>query len=156
MLLARRLARVLKIATAFLLVSARGAGRTLAQVVALVKILPLPDESSPQLDLLDAPAAGQTLLNETEAQAALYREYAAVLNPDKELNFASPLDADTILKSVRFLNAHSNVLNEDKFGRLSADSVSTVIVVQVRVQRRIGPGFRCTTVSSTCVTWWRP
>jgi hypothetical protein len=62
----------------------------------------------------------------------LYSQHASVLNLSSEPNFVSPIDPKTIVESLKFLNAYHKVLNVDKFGPISPDSVSVVIVVQVR------------------------
>jgi hypothetical protein len=55
----------------------------------------------------------------------------AILNLSNEPNFSSPMDQKTIIESIQFLNEHHKILNVDKFGALSKESVSVVIVVQV-------------------------
>uniref|UniRef100_A0A915DWP9 Alpha-1,6-mannosyl-glycoprotein 2-beta-N-acetylglucosaminyltransferase n=1 Tax=Ditylenchus dipsaci TaxID=166011 RepID=A0A915DWP9_9BILA len=50
-------------------------------------------------------------------------------NPEYEMR--QPLEANKIIESIRFLNDHHEVLNEDKFGPLNNKSVNSVIVIQV-------------------------
>jgi hypothetical protein len=58
-------------------------------------------------------------------------ENRGILNLSNEPNFSSPIEQKTIVESMEFLNNHHKILNVDKFGSLSADSVSVVLVVQV-------------------------
>ncbi|KAI6177063.1 Alpha-1,6-mannosyl-glycoprotein 2-beta-N-acetylglucosaminyltransferase [Aphelenchoides bicaudatus] len=84
------------------------------------------DDSAPRFDTNTLPPINETISNLSDGT-----QNTAILNLSHEPNFSSPINQKIIVESMEFLNFHHRILNVDKFGPLSAESVSVVLVVQV-------------------------